>query len=303
VREDEDGGLTAYHSSPGGGTWAASVEITPLAPAVALDIWIAWSPDLLRLGVFDRQQPERRTHAEGRRSDVELWLAEDGSIVEVGSGTRGVRAYSSGGTLVSPPAIALWRDTLEAVRILLEGESPEGFAYEAVVSNAALGMLATGFETYCQERFTEIDHEGVSCDAVGVLRRFANAEEREQLAHGQTPEVLAEAAAKRESPVFSLVTRVNFLNYEACKDAYRVGYALKFGEHLGVTSQVLERVQRLLRYRHRVVHISPLLGMLNAPNVPPEEPEFASRAFAESARSTIDELVQALHTATLRLRP
>jgi hypothetical protein len=105
-----------------------------------------------------------------------------------------------------------------------------------------------------------------------------------------------------KSPVPEIASRINFQSYDSCKRAYNAGYGLKFGEDLGVSGQLLERVQRLLLYRHRVVHGSPIAGMLNQPEAPPEELEFSNRAFAEGAQSAMDEFIRALHTATLGLR-
>jgi hypothetical protein len=213
----------------------------------------------------------------------------------------GATVYSVGGKIVSPPAIELWRDTLEAVRILLSGDSSEGYVYEAAVSSAVLGMLITGFETYGSERFTEIDSEVVPCDVPNVLRRLGSRDERDQLKSGRTPKVIVEAAADGQSAVSAVSERINFQSYDVCKAAYNAGYGLKFGDC--VSSQLLERVQRLLVYRHRVVHGSALLAVLNRPESPPEEPEFSNKSFAEAARSQMDEFIQEIHAATLRLRP
>jgi hypothetical protein len=163
-------------------------------------------------------------------------------------------------------------------------------------------MLVTGFETYCGERFVEIEGEGVPCDATAVLSRLGIREEREAIKAGQVPRRSLRPRLAEKSPVPEIASRINFQSYDSCKRAYNAGYGLKFGEDLGVSGQLLERVQRLLLYRHRVVHGSPIAGMLNQPEAPPEELEFSNRAFAEGAQSAMDEFIRALHTATLGLR-
>jgi len=46
-----------------------------------------------------------------------------------------------------------------------------------------------------------------------------------------------------------------------------------------------------------------MLGLLNAPECPPEEPVFANRLTADNTIAAFDSLIRALHDATLSLRP
>jgi hypothetical protein len=304
VRHDQV--ISGYHSSPGTGTRVATVPLSPVSPSETLDFWLAWSPDEFRLVVVDPSDPERIVSAEHTESPVGLWVAADGTIVEVGSSgvaVAAVRGFAGGTEIIAPPAIELWRDTVRAVTTLLSGESSEGYVFETVLSNAALVMLTTGFETYCEERFAEIEREGVPVNAEATLEAFGTVDERRQLKAGGTPALIADARSAGTSLASALTRRINFQNFPNSKRAYNRGYALKFGNDLGLTSQSLDRIQRLLDYRHRVVHVSPLIGMLNQPEVPPNEPEFSNRAFAESAMSDFDDFITALHDATLRLRP
>jgi hypothetical protein len=303
AREDKER-LSAYHSSPGSGTWVASIELADLPAAERLDFWLSWSPSSLRLIVVDPASPADTAQAEGGPAPKALWVAEDGAVVEAGSpgaSVAGVRVYASGRELVSPPAIELWRDTLLAFGVLISAESKEGYIFEVVSANAALGMLVTGFETYCERRFLELELEGITPDVQAVLKRVGTKEERDLLTHGQTPRVIADAAEAGQSALRAVSRRINFQDFDTCKRVYKRAYGVKFGSDLGVSSQLIERVRRLLSYRHRIVHVSPLIGLLNQPNVPPEDPEFSNHAFARSAASEMGEFVESLHAATLRL--
>jgi len=53
--------------------------------------------------------------------------------------------------------------------------------------------------------------------------------------------------------------RINFQNFDDLKCAFRVSYGIKLGE-LGVGGDVLAELRRLIGYRHRIVHVSPLLA-------------------------------------------
>jgi len=96
---------------------------------------------------------------------------------------------------------------------------------------------------------------------------------------------------------------INFQDFERCKSAYAAAYGIRVGRDLGVSSQLVVRLRKLIRYRHRIVHVSPLLGALNLPEVPPEQPEFSNRVFAEEAKASLNRFSGALHAHTLELRP
>ena len=100
-----------------------------------------------------------------------------------------------------------------------------------------------------------------------------------------------------------LAGRINFQNLDECKRAFNLAYGLRFGTDLDIPPEVLLRIRRLLTYRHRATHVSPLLALLNAAELPGEEPEFANKAFVASGQSTFDQVISAVHQATLRLRP
>lgn len=45
------------------------------------------------------------------------------------------------------------------------------------------------------------------------------------------------------------------------------------------------------------------MGMLNQPEVPPEEPVFPKKELAQEARLIFDQFIEKIHDATLKLRP
>jgi hypothetical protein len=162
-------------------------------------------------------------------------------------------------------------------------------------------MLMTGFETYCGRRFLELENEGIKPDYDALVDEFLSTTERDR---GDPAAILQEAKEKNVSPVAILKQKkIDFGNWDQCKTAYNKGYAVKFGG-LKVANALLEELQRLIRYRHRIVHVSPLLGMLNEDRISEgESPVFANRQYGDKAVSTTSEFVEALHKATLQLRP
>jgi hypothetical protein len=297
--------LRAYHSSPGTGTRVATIRLATLAPAEMLHVFLCWSPQEFRLAVGEAQGT-RLIQETGEVSQLQLWVDAEGRVWEVGGtdvAVSGARVYSDGVPLISPPAMELWRSTLVAVDLLMSGESSAGFAYEAVLSNAVLGMLVTGYETYCQQRFSEVEREGVPPDAERLVQKCGARDQRDQLKRGKLRAVLSELCKKDPCVSSAMVNQINFQDFERCKTAYAAAFGIRFGCDLGVSSQLVARVRKLIKYRHRIVHVSPLLGTLNLPDVPPKEPEFATKTFASEAKTTVDRFINALHARTLDLRP
>jgi len=212
--------------------------------------------------------------------------------------------YRDGAKVLSPPAIGLWADTKTAADTLLSGKSDVGFLYEVVATNSVLTMVVTGLETYLEQRFVELDDEGVPADFKSLAKNFLSKEERDRLASGESLALEDEAQALGTTPLRLLMQRINFQNYDRAKTAYNKGYGIKFGElPAPVTSKLLKELQAFIGYRHRIIHVSPLLGHLNASDASPSEPVFANQATARRAISTFDDFVATLHATTLQLRP
>ncbi len=292
------------HATPGAGTWVATLPVADLPNRDSLRLVIAWSPEELRLSAVDPEDSTKGRIAHGERTGERLQVGADGASTFVGSNTFGVRVRIDGHEVSSPSAIELWEATLEAVRVLLTGTSDEGFLHEVVTCNAALGMLVTGLETYSQGRFVEIEGEGVPVDALKFLKRFGSAEERAEMRAGRSPEAAGLTPGESLDRAAVLVGRVNFQNFDALKRAFAKGYGLRLGVDLSISSQLLERVQTLLGYRHRIVHENPMLAIFNnIPGVLDTDWEWSSKTFGGVTAQEMNEFVVALHAGTLTLRP
>ena len=94
---------------------------------------------------------------------------------------------------------------------------------------------------------------------------------------------------------------INFQNFQKCKIAYNKAYEIKFGD-LGIKTSTLEKIQKFILYRHRIIHVSALLGILNQPEVPPDEPVFPKNELRVDAIREFNDFIGKLHDATLELR-
>lgn len=301
VERDEAGGYSAVHGCPGIGTRAAKVQPADVPDDDYPDVWIAWSPEILRLYLVDPTNPTGMVVAEGTASDVRLWVDVNGAVTEVGGGVAGMSMWAGRQSILGPPAIELWDLTLTAVDTLLDGRSDAGYTFDVVVANSALSMLVTGLESYSKTRFVELEAEGLPLHADKVVRKLGTREERDQLKSGSMPSVIARAR-DQAAIARALAERFSFQDFEKGKILFGRGYGLRYAD-LDLDVSALHRIKALLGYRHRIVHVSPLVTMLNPREAPPAEPEFSGRAFADRARGEVDQFIRSLHAASLLLRP
>lgn len=293
------------YSSPGTGTRIATVNIESLKDSSALRFFLVWSPDEIRLHIGSAEGKSELLNGYGKTAEYQLMVGKDGSVVQVGNKgveVMGVHVASGGKTILESPAINTWHDTIKAIDILETGTSKEGYIFENVVSCMSLVILCTGFETYCKKRFIELVGEGMTPNYSNLEKTFFSTKEREA---NLMDEFLRDAKLRGDSLAQEIVDRrrIDFGNYDDCKDAFNKGYGVKFPEDLGIDSLVIQRVKEFIGYRHKIVHVSPLQSMLNFYEVPFKEPIFAKKETIQVAREVFSTFIEGLHKATLKLRP
>lgn len=304
IERDADLNIHFYHSSPGTGTRVAGVDIKPLRGSRAISISIDWSPEEIHLYVGGlKGGPNKLLSAKGIPSKKSFRVDSTGEIYQIGDEGVTIGEYSvfiGGKSILEPTAIEAWNNTIEAVKILQSGTSTQGYIFEVICTNVTIVILVTGFETYCRRRFLELEQEGILPDVDALLNSFLSAKEQER---DEAEMIKIEAQGSSISPIQLIVSsrRIDFQNYDRCKSAYNKAYGIKFGEMKGITSTLLEDVQRITGFRHRIVHVSPTIGMLNQGSVPPEEPIFPKREYAEKAINVFNDFIKCLHSATLSL--
>lgn len=296
--------LQFFYSSPGTGTRVATIDLGDLPDFDRAFLAFTWSPQEVHFHCGPRIPGVELLSARAEGSSKQFRVGSDGSIFQIGDvgvEVMGVRIRQAGTPVLAPTAIEAWSETLKAVDVLGKGKSDQGFLFETALAAVTLSVLVTGLEAYAKTRFVEIEAEGIAADFTETFNAFASRAERES---SRLEELKAEAAASGKSLLRAIVDagRINFQSYDQLKRAFRSAYGIKFGE-VGVDSQTLTALKQFIRYRHRIVHVSPLLGMLNDDMVPSEAPVFANRALTESAVKCFSDVVAALHRASLDLRP
>lgn len=289
--------LNFHHSSTGTGTRIATIDLKSVPQCEQAFISFTWSPDEINLYFGPRIKEGKLFTAKGEPCKFELRVGEDGSIYQIGDvsvDVMNVSIFQGGKQILSPTAINSWSDTKKALEILETGESKEGYVFESIVSNITISMLVTGFEAYTKKRAIELEKEGIKPDTTAF---FANSEEEKlELYNKEAKEenlTLLQYLAKKRI--------INFQSYEQCKRAFNKIYGIKFGD-IGCDSNTLNKLQEFINFRHRIIHVSALTGILNQSKVPPEEPVFSNKVLSEEAIGIFDLFINKLHEATLKKR-
>lgn len=292
-----------YHSSPGTGTRVATIDLNEVPRCDRVFLAFSWTPAEIKLYLGPRLLNGKLFSATGITSQKQFRVGKDGGVYQIGDHgleVMGISIYKGGKQVLQPTALDAWKETIKATEILATGQSDQGYIFETVVTNLTLAMLVTGFEAYTKKRFLEIEQEGITPDIDAVVNSLFPRKERD----AGIAEILKDEAKDDQKTVLQLIVErgaINFQNYQKCKLAYNKAFQVKFGD-LGLESSTFEKIKKFITYRHRIVHVSALLGMLNQPEVPPEEPVFPKKEFANEAMKEFNNFIEKLHEATLKLR-
>jgi hypothetical protein len=296
--------LHYFHSSPGTDTRVASIDLKELTPSESIFIAFTWSTKEINLYIKPKQgEVDGLISAKGIPSAKKLKVDKYGNIHEIGDiglDVSGVHIFHGNDSVLQPSAIEAWRETISAIDILATGESTEGFMYESIVTNLTLSILVTGFEAYTKRRFLELEEEGISTNIKKLINSFYPKRERE----AGIFDILNEEALEKDISTLQYIIKrdnINFQSFKKCKEAYKQGYNIKFGE-LGLSGEHLNNLQQFIGYRHKIIHISASLGILNQDRLAKEQPIFPSKETRNLAKEHFKEFIEKLHQKTLTLQ-
>ncbi len=296
--------LNLYHSSPGIGTYHALIDLNKIPSSNSVFICFTWSTSNIHLYLGSKEIGENLIHAVGKPASTKFSIGKDGGVYQIGDKgveVMGINVFKGREKILGSSAIEAWQETVKATSILETGTSTEGYIYEVVVTNLTLSMLVTGFEIYSKTRFLELQQEGIVPNLNSLLNRFLTKGEREK---GLSDVLKEEADYENMSLLEYLVNkeRINFQNFQQCKNAFNKAYGIKFGE-IEVKQKILERIQQYITFRHKIIHVSPLTAMFFNENPSKKEPIFSKKALATQARNDFNDFIEQLHKVTLSLLP
>jgi len=289
--------LNFVQANPGTGTRIASVDLNKMQKHTQFVVALTWSPSCIGLTIYNGF--DECLHSDGVKASFEYQITDDGMIIKKDKSILSMRMSANGSMVVEPTALNAWNECRQALEVLRKGTSEEGYIFEVVRSNFCLSALVTGFEVYCKTRFLELEKEGIEAKIEDLLNVILSKNEKE----GNYSEVLRNDAISQNITFLDLLAaqKINFQSFKECKRAYNKAYGIKFG-NIGCENSTLMKINKYLLYRHRIVHVSPLLGTLNLKETPPEAPVFPSNELITDAISCFDELINNIHQASLKIR-
>lgn len=291
--------VSFIHSSPGTGTRLAEIDLNKIEKAQMYMFCITWSTTEISFNIRARIENSTLVNVKSKTSPIQLQVGEDGVIYEIGNDNmKNMSLYIGGKAIITATAINSWKETLNAINILLKKDSGNDFEFEQVRSNIILSILVTGFEAYSKKRFLELEKEGVLINTNQLINSLFP-----KLENNIKENLIIEAKEKKITLLEYLVERkfINFQNYDDSKRAYNKTYNLIFGD-LSNDSELFKDLKKYIKFRHKIIHVSAMTSILNIENVPPEEPIFAKNDTAYKFIDTFKKFIQLLHDKTLNLK-
>lgn len=301
LERDNNFKFNFYHFSPGTGTRLATIGVENVEESDKLKFLLSWSTNNISLSVGAVGVGASNLHtANGINSSKGMrivgndiaWVGDSGVTIS------GVRMVSNGKVLLEPTAIELWKETIREIGFLRDGFVDKDFLHERAKNNSTIRMIVTGFEIYCKKRIVELEKEGVEPDMDALVDIIFSKYEREK----NYPENIKRNAEEDGNTFLEALAlkRINFQSYNECKTRFAKAYGIKFG-NIGISSNKLDTIQKTIRFRHKLVHVSPALTMVNYPNHSVKNPIFADNDYTEKAIEIFDEFIDKFHEKTLEL--
>lgn len=300
----DDFKINYFHSSPGSGTRVATIDLT-IFPKFAIAFFcLTWSPTKISLsiGPLDIKNHELVT-VEGIQSNKQIRVANDGSVFYIGDNNvkvMDISIHKEGKEILSSTAIDAWKNTKIAIDILGTGKSDKGYLFECVVTNLTLSILVTGFESYLQKRFIELEEEGIIPEEDELIFFLFSKKQKDNNFY----DIIKSDAKTSKISVLKYLSNkryINFQNFDVFKKVYNKTYGITLNS-CNIDSRLINSIKKYLAYRHKIIHISPTIGLLNQNNVPPEEPVFPNEKLKLEAINKFDKFITLFHEKSLKLK-
>lgn len=281
IQRDNKNNLNFIHQSPGVGARICSASLNGFESCKEIKICFGWSPEKLILYILNPHDKNHYIEGGIAKLDYKIMILPDGSILEVGGKgleVGDISVINEDKKITENTAIESWSNIINAINILLKATSTEGFIFDVVKYNICVVLLTTGFETYCKKRFYEISKN----TKASILNR------------------IYKNILKKKDNVYK------FQNYDRCKAIYKEHFNISFSKDLGVRSNTVGGIKECLKFRHKIIHNSPLIAQLNFGEWNKQrktfsKPIFQSKDFIEKSINDFEEFINKLHKKTLEL--
>ena len=293
--------LVFYRISTSYGFRVTRLNISKLKNSRGLHIFVVWSPKGDKLYAGDIERRVGLLGADSVNISTQVIKGKDGSYILIGDEGVDVRMVyvKIGKKIISEPsAIDLFNFSIEKVKILLQNCKGD-FLFETTCVQAGIVLLVSGLEAYFKRRFIELEKEGWKSNVDTLFKTIFSSKYLES----RKSEVIEKARSEKKSILNILVEKryINFQNLDECKRVFNACYGLKFGEIFKEKPQLIEKVRKIIDYRHKIVHSGRDVTVINYEEVPDKPPMFASKQLLEEILKNIEEFINVFHKATLRV--
>lgn len=300
IEKDNNLNLKYYRSSPGTGTKVAVVNISELSYSEVIRIFMTWKPENISLHITNTTGEKKVLTGEGENSNKQFRVAPDGGIIQIGDDNvqiMGFEMYVGGKPFLQPTAIDNWQSKVSAINLLFDSEPKnEEKRWESVITNMALVIMVTGFESYCKTRFLEMEKEGIKLNFSDLLNSFSTKFEKEN----NIEDYINQKAKENNIASLKYIVdnkRIDFQNFKRCNTAFKKGYNISFFENLNVPSKKIELLKEVIKYRHRIVHHSMYEASFNMGDHS-ADPIFVQVKFGRECLSAFEDFISELHKKT-----
>ncbi|WP_159039931.1 HEPN domain-containing protein [Christiangramia fulva] len=300
LEKDNNVNLKYYRSSPGTGTKVATVNISDLSYSEGIRIFMTWKPENISLHITNTTGDKKVLTGEGENSNKKFRVAPDGGVIQIGDDnvqTMGFEMYVGGKPFIQPTARDNWQSKVDAINLLFDSKSKsEEKRWESVITNMALVIMVTGFESYCKTRFLEMEKEGKTLNFSDLLNSFSTKLEKE---NNIEEYIIEKARENNVSPLKYIVDkkRIDFQNFKRCNTAFKKGYNISFFENLNIPTEKIDLIKEVIKYRHRIVHYSMYEASFNMEDHS-ADPIFVQVQFGRKCLSAFEDFVIELHNKT-----
>lgn len=300
LEKDNNLNIKYYRSSPGTGTKVAIVNISELSYSEAIRIFMTWQPENINLHITNTTGEKKALTGKGENSKKQFRVTPDGGIIQIGDEnvqTMGFEMYVGGKPFLQPTAIESWQNKVNSVNLLFNSESKEEEKrWETVITNMAMVVMVTGFESYCKTRFLEMEKEGKKVNFSELLNSFSSKIEKE---NNIEESIYQKAKENAVTPLKYIIDkkRIDFQNFKRCNTAFKKGYNITFFEDLNIVKEEIELIKQIIKYRHRIVHYSMYESAFNMEDHD-AEPIFVQVKFGRECLSAFENFINELHKKT-----
>lgn len=291
LRVTEEKELHFYHYTPSFSTRRATLDLKKLSLSDMYFICFIWSPNsiILNVGDYPKYSQGQLYTEEGKRTYSILRAYEDHLFFFPETSTdifAGFRFVDNSKVGLESSAIdgflELRHTALKILNHIIQFDSTIEYDTRIILLNQVLVMLVSSFEVYCKKRIKELELENGAPNIKLYLSQL-----KRKIKEDQLDIVCINQVNKYCKP--------NYQNIDDVKLMFLSLYEINIEELFGLD---LESFKVLIKYRHRIIHASPSISILNELEAS-QENKMITTELVDTYIKFLDKYINKLHLKTI----